>query len=448
MSSIQEKTLDEVEQFLLAIFGTSVGVISDVGKFGVELAIAAKKKNAEKKRLISEGGELSLKKFQECLGRGESVLSIRVEDSMVMDCKRFLKEEKKIYMVMDDMEEDNKIFLFRGRDRDAMERIQKLLRVLKYEQGEVPSELFLKSHSGQDIATVSGLDETTAELFRYHMKSDPALFSVVRQEEGKYTILHKPEDSEKIRKAIHHANWNLNDPLREQIKEQVAFRLRGRADVAASFEDGEKEFYIVSKGNPKNFVHVTEHEISYYKNEKKIDSETIPRDHPHFTEKAWGLFEKVSEPVIFQPEEFVRDIGKRQEILDSKRSLEVFPEEYIVHEEQQKYNDLMHLVARKMSIDNENQGNWSLYDTSVSYSEYNGREGIMDMDATESEARKREFERMKEAYKQAEQCYPREVIVAEGGLDYMIQKVTAQLKNKNRGAQEIERTETYEKQYS
>lgn len=428
MSDIQGKTLEEAERFLSAIFGAVIGSITDLSKFSVDMGILLYKKHQDKMAFLKEGGETTFQKFYEVMKRGEKALSIRVDDATANDYKRFLKEQKKLFVCIDDLQTNSKIFLFREKDRKAVEKIQALVETIHYSQTEIEPKDFLNGFSNQDISTLSGLDMTAVELFRYHMKSDPALFSVVNDGEGMYSILFKPEDLKKVKHALHHANWNLQGGSRELVREQVAYRLKGRSEIALSFEDATKEFYIVSKNNPKNYIHISEKEITYYKNEHALS--TVSREDPQFKEKGWDLIDCISTPALFQADEFSKNLGQRQAVLDSKPALTEFPERYLEQEEMMKYNRLMELVAVKMGMDNEHQADWGLYDTSVSYSEYNSREVMTDTDVEEQEyqrAKEREFEQMKKAYKDTEQQFVSETLfVDRNSLDYVIEKITKQ----------------------
>lgn len=417
MSGINEKIMDDTEQFMMRFLSAMVGQFKSLSGFAVSAITEHLLKQESIQSLSDKGGEATLKEFQKALKKGEQFTSLRVDDAMVSDYKRFMNEQKVLFVSLDDVETDTHCFMFRNRDLEKMREIKELVDMIHLGETEIPPKTFLNAYDKQNIACLSRLSPEEVELFRYFMKPEKVLFSVVEDQKNSFYLLYEPKDNEAVKNALQRANWALRGNFGTRVKEQVQYRIKGRQSIVQDLEDAQKEFYIVSKTNPKNFVHVSENEVTYYKNEQEISK--VYRNDTDFKSTAWDMIESISAPVIFQAQEFSEDIGLRQDMLDRKMSLDEFPSEMIIEEEMNNYNRLRDLASIKMSLDDENQGNWALYVDSVPYSEFSSREEIMDTD--EEISRKEEFEKLKRSVKETEKEHAYdEILVEEKSLDYVI----------------------------
>ena len=419
MANVTESIMDEVKQFMMMFMSAAVGEIYNLSQASVAGITSLLLKKENLKALSDNGGEATLKEFQKALKKGEGFSSLRVNDSMLEDYKRFMNNHNVMYVSMNDVQNDTHVFMFRNRDIEKVQEIKKLVNTIHLEESELPPKTFMDAYENRKIAFVSNLSAEEVELFRYFMKPEHAKFSVIDNGKGSYMVTHDSKDRAVVREALQRANWTLRGNFGERVKEQVSYRIKGRQEVVLDLEDAEKEFYIVSKTNPKNFVHVTENQVSYYKNEQEIAK--VYRNDTDFKPTAWDMIESISSPTIFKAEEFHADIRLRQEMIEKKLSLDEFPSDMIIEEEMKKYNRLRDLVSQKMGLDNENQGNWALYVDSVSYSEYSTYENVLDNDA--EKAMQMEFERLKSSVKTTEETHVHdELEVEEKSLDYIIDR--------------------------
>lgn len=412
--------MDEVERFMMLFISGAMNQISDFTAFstGALIELVLKKENF--KALLKDGGEATLKEFQKSLKKGEAFSSLRFDDSMTDDYLRFLNENKILYMALNDTENGSHCFVFRNRDLEKVNEIKNMVETIHYGKKEIDPKLFMDIYNNKDIAfTDSNLSPEKVELVRYFMKPADAIYSVATDSHGQSMLLFQPENEKKIKDAMYSADWMLRGNFGPKVKQQLQYRIKGRQDIVQRIEDAEKEFYILSKNNPKNYVHVTEDQISYYKNNKEIPSMTMPRDNANFAAHAWDLIEGISSPVIVEPAEFFENIVKRQEIVSSKQTLNEFPSEMIVEEEIAKYNKLRDLASYKMSLDNENQGDWALYVDSVPYAEFNGREEMLDDDLRKQQ----EYELLRKSIKESQQQQRiNEITLRDKSLDVVIEK--------------------------
>ena len=417
MASVTDQIMDEVERFMMMFMSAAVGEFYNLSQFAVSAITEMCLKRENFRSLLDKGGEVTLKEFQKALKKGEQFSALRVNDAMVADYKRFMNDRKVMYVSLDDVESDTHTFMFRNRDMEKMQEIKKLVDMIHLGETEIPPKTFLTAYENRNISRLANLSAEEVELFRYFMKPEQALFSVIEDTKGSFFVLHDPKDKEKVREALQRASWALRGNFGTRVKEQVQYRIKGRQEIVQDLEDAEKEFYIVSKTNPKNYVHVTENQVTYYKNEQEISK--VYRNDTDFKSTAWDMIESISSPAIFKAGEFSVDIGLRQDMLERKMSLDEFPSEMIVQEEMQNFNRLRDLASYKMSMDDENQGNWALYVDSVPYSEYASREDMMDNDVDSS--RQIEFERLRQSVKETEEDHVYdEIVVEQNSLDYVI----------------------------
>lgn len=432
MADIQEKTLDEVERFLMMFMGAGIGQVHNLSSFSARVITKKLAEREEFAALLEHGGQATIKEFQKSLKRGEGFSSLRIEDYKLSDFLRFMNREKVLYMTLNDMQNGTHGIVFRNRDIEKMEEIRRSVELYHTGKAEIDPASFLKIYDQKKVGLATSITDEQAELFRYFIKDTPVMFSMFKDYDGKNTCIYDPASRDKVTDALRNADWILRGSFGPRVLKQVQYRIKGRQQMAVNIQDAQKEFYILSKNNPKNYVHVTEEQISYYKNNQQVQS--VMRSDPSFIPAAWNLMESISSPVMVSKDEFTGDIFKRQQLLDKKTSLDVFPDDVIVQAEMQKMNRLRDLASIKIGLDNENQGNWALYVDSVPYSEYASREDMMDNDSE-----KEEFAKMRESVKETSKAEKyEEIVLTDNSLDTIIARA------KEKAEKDIDREETKE----
>lgn len=425
MGDIQEKTLDEVERFLMMFMGSAIGQIHNLSSFSARVISKKMLEKEDMRALLEHGGQATIREFQKSLKRGEGFSSLRIEDYKLSDYLRFMNREKVLYMTLDDMESGTHGIVFRNRDIEKMEEIKRSVELYHTGKAEIDAASFLKIYDRKKVGLVTSITDEQAELFRYFIKDTPVMFSMFRDYDGKNAVIFDSEDGEKIMDAVRNADWMLRGSFGFKVLQQVQYRIKGREQIINDIADAKKEFYIVSKSNPKNYIHVTEEQITYYKNNQQIQS--AMRNEPSFMPAAWNMIESLSSPVRMAENEFSEDIIKRQQFIDESRTLDEFPEDVIVEAEMQKMNRLRNLASIKMGLDNENQGNWALYADSVPYSEYASREDMMDNDSE-----KEEFDKLRESVKETSKSAKyEELVLADNSLESIISRAKEKADKEN-----------------
>lgn len=434
--SMQEKLMDEVERFLMLFMSAAMNQIADFSAFSANALIELALKKENYRALFRDGGEATLKEFQKSLKAGEGFSSIRIEDGMTEDYLKFLNSEHVLYMALNDMENGTHCIVFRNRDLDKVNEIKNLAETKYYGKSEVDPKLFLKINEDNDIGyTGAEFSAEEVELIRHFMKDNSAVYSVVTDEKGASMVLFDPKDKAALQNAIYSADWILRGNFGPLVRKQLQYRIKGRQQVALDLEDARKEFYVLSKNNPKNYMHVTEEEVTYYKNNKEIPGMTMKRDNANFLAHSWDLFEGISSPVVLQSAEFFENVYKRQEVVSDRETLNMFPPEMIVEEEMHKYNKLRDLVGYKMGLDNEHQGDWALYVDSVPYSEFYGREEMLD----EDQGQTRDYEKLQRSVKASgSQRGFNEMHLKDNSLDAIIERAQDKASGQNSHSREKE----------
>lgn len=426
MANIQEQTMDQVERFVMAFLGAAIGQIYDVSSFSINALARYLKEKESKLALSNEGGLATLKEFEKALQKKEAFHTLKVADETLADYLQFLNKNNILYVVVKDIEKNVHGILFRDRDLDKMQEIQRLLNLYHKGQGEITIDSFRKIYDEKAAGVDFGITNEEAELFNYFAKEKSFLYSVHENVQGKKTLLYDPKDRDAVQEALTKASWVLNGEHGPKVLEQINFRLEGRSNIAQSLSDGMQEYYVVSKHNPKNYVHITESQITQYKQDQVIHA--LPRDSEYFMERAWNMVESISSPVLMAPEEFAKDnLQLRQKNLDAMNSLNLFPDSMEIEEEMQEYNRLRDLVCQKMNLDNEHQGDWALYCDALPFSEFAGRENFNDCSMS-----KESYEKLQKSMKEsAEKHSYHEIQVEDTSLDKTIRETALALEKEN-----------------
>lgn len=277
-------------------------------------------------KLYDEGiGETSLKNMLRGLQRNnDELMTLSVNDEDAKEFKEILgKTDIKNYVMIDLATDDRKIVLFAQSD---IEEVKKALNVFSAERGlisEIDPESFFVAAKEQNISALEGIDEVDLELIRYNARKNPFVYTVVDSKDG-ITVLYKQEDLANMQKTLNNVAFSLSGEQGPLVREQIEIRLKGRKEVNIAVEEAEREVIIIDKQNPKNYVHVTADDFTYYKNNKEITR--IPRTEPGAIEAVYQKIEGLTEPVVISKNEFELNYAERKALLESKTA--VYPTGY------------------------------------------------------------------------------------------------------------------------
>lgn len=169
------------------------------------------------------------------------------------------------------------------------------------------------------------------------------------------------QDREKIEKLD-----NLSCYERAAIKNYIGRELVARDEFVKSLNDRERDFYVVSKNNPYEFVHFTKDGLQHYKNSKLIDK--CDRNSSRFEQVVLESTRLVEAPVTLSKEQFEVSNEERRNTLRAERSPLDSQSRRIETLEQAARQ----LVEMKFSHDNDEsiQIPNSFYNSDVSFGEF------------------------------------------------------------------------------
>lgn len=406
-------------------------------KQALKKLIEKSKNDKEIQKLMSIEGELTPAQMNELVRRlGLKTSTVRIAESDVKEYETLLRKNNVLFSKVAFKDDNAKMFIFLSSDREKVQNVSTIMQASRGKVTEVAPDLYFKNLAPDKARMLSGLDRVEMELFRQYARQENLLFTSIKHEDSKYSIVYDAAQDKTARKTMLHVGWDLTGPNGRRNREQVEHRLHGRSAVQISAEEGKQELYIVSKNNPENFMNITAEGFSYYKMGKKIGA--VPRNSPDFFTRCMAQLDGIANAVVLN--EFQYHPGITHEDIKDKPTIDLHDREYDMLMEMDRQNNLINLVAMKSSHDDEHNDTWGIWDTSVSYAEFAGYEYIMDEE--EREARAYEFDHFKDAaFYSKNRFIEDDINLDEKNLDLIIQK--AEAKRKSYESREPERTRDY-----
>lgn len=415
----------------------------------------------EFQKLINEGaGQISTGQMDEIIKRCNiNPSTIKIADENVERFEELLNNAGILYAKIAIKEDNCRMFVFLESESDRVTNLAKIIYAEKGQITELSPELFLQTEEPKNLKEIGGLDKVELELFRhYAQKKNNVLFTVVPEDNGKYTVFANTSTSkaaQETQRALTEMGWALSGNNGAKVREQIEYRIAGRTRIYKSIEDAAKELYIVSKTHPDEFVHITNNEFEIYKggNLLKVVAKT-ENNLEEFRDECYSWCDKLQGgAVVMSPEEF--NNGITAELLESKRTLDLFNAEIFEEMvESQMMNEMVRLVSTglddkkrqreamekgnkqirdveaKMSLDDEGNSEIDYWDESVTYSSFAQYENIAD----EEQERNREyqFEHFKDAAFYSKRNFAVTDHAVEGDIDAIIER--AEIKRRERTA--------------
>lgn len=361
--------------------------------------------------------------------------TIKIADSDSKEFEKLLRKEQMAFTALDNNTDNYTVFVFFRKDAQKIERARQSLMAQRGQVSELSPKMFMDALDPDKLTILENVDPVRAELFRYFAKEHNLLFTYLPETVDRSgQILYQPKDAAKARQVMLSIGWALTSEDGAKIKQQVQHYLRGRNAINRSIEDGNKELYIVSKRNPSHLIHISEEEMTLYKNGRGVFS--VDRMKPDFYTQCMSACAAIPNGVVLTAEEYNNPQFMDTQFQNSP-TLDLFPQDTVeVTEdgyvnnlydgfdpvrEQVRINQLFDLVFRKMNLDNEGNSSWGVFDPSVSFSEFAGEEAYRDDE--ERESREAEFEHFKKAaFYGKDQFHPEEVDMTDRSIDYVISR--------------------------
>ena len=256
--------------------------------------------------------------------KGDYLKTIVVPDEEHDEFIEILKKTNiKNYVAADLTNDDAKMIIFAESDT---QEVKKAIDVLKAERGlvsEIDIDSFLLAAKDTDIATAYNIDEAELECIRYHSREINFPYALTETENGP-AIIFKEEDKEKVSEVLDKTAFNLSGEQGPLVRQQIEYKIKGRKEVNIALSDAEREFSIIDRKNPNNYLVATADDFVYYKNNKELNR--ISRKEPGAMEATYQKLEGLTEPVILTKNEFELNPDERQKVLESKTN--VYPTGY------------------------------------------------------------------------------------------------------------------------
>ena len=395
--------------------------ISSVASVSLGQVIDELKKNKALKEMLGLEGEISAAEMTELIRRfSQRSSSVMVADTDAKDYAALLKDQGVLYAMIDRQDDDCKLFIFLNRDLSKVEDATRILQAQRGQVTELNSRLYFNSLSPDKVHVVECLSAVEMELYRHYARAQGLLFTSISKKDGDMVIC-SAEDEKKARRALLYTGWALTGVNGARIREQIERRLSGRTAINIAAEEGERELYILSRNDPRQYVHISSEDLAVYKRSKQVS--TVSRKDPDFYAKCIAACESLAHPVVVSAEQF--QAGISQEELQNAHTIDLFPDDHDDMVQMAEVNRLINLVAMKSGLDDEHNATWGLWDTSVTYSDFAAYEHITDED--ERDARAYAFEHFKDAAfysKEHHETY--DVDMQEKSVDYIIAKAEEQ----------------------
>ncbi len=397
MSRIQEEITSYSWELLLRFLGLTGDVLSnaekaaeftfnkaeDATKGVLSLMIKAARKRAQNKEYNAEDTLKVLTEMERRSKENNEILrNVSVADEDYAELSQKLKEKKVLFTTLDMNGDDAKMILYlSGEDYS----VQKAVNSFMIDRGlltEIDAEQFIDMHLKGGVGTVDGLSDIELEVFRKYAKAEAFPFAKVTTNKDHNLIIYEPEKSNEIKKALSATVFALSDERGEKLKKALEAQIYSRNLLYAAIEDG-KEHVIISSKNKDHFIIIDEDSATLYKNNKKVFE--VPRRTKEFFAKTLQMSDGVENATVLNKDEYTikgsadeLKVAFHEETLKQKNKNRVSQQN--LDEFFDEINERRRLVEEKMSLDNESQSPFWVFDNSYSYSTAATHEGIDDRD--------------------------------------------------------------------
>ena len=446
---------------LLKLTGTTFNSGAEtLKKAGAQLREALGQKKYDE--LINSAGQIPLGQMDELLEHCEiNSKTIKIADENADRFEELLNKDKVLYAKVDLKEDNCKMFVFLDISLDSVNRAAKLMNAELGAVTELPPDLFIQTDVTSSLREVSGVSDVELELFRHYAKQKNDLFFTVLPGRNNNTLIintSKPNAAKAAQRTMTEVGWALTGGIEgergERVRKQVEYRIAGRTSILQSIDDAQKELYIVNKNDPSQFIHISQDEFEIYKSNNLLKRVSkLENNHEDFREECLAACERIPNAVVLTPKEIENGISK--EMLSDRMTLDLFPDDFNELQEHQMMDDMIYLVQEglkdkrrrqeamdkenarirnvgdKMDLDNEGNSGISVWDESVSYSEFAQYEFLADEDQRRN--REYQFEHFKDAAFYSKRNFETEDYKA---LDNDIDVIIANAEQKRRAREE------------
>ena len=324
----------------------------------------------EKQRLMESYGVT--KEFQKYMANGGQMQSFMVHKKDYVDFAQEMKKRDVPFLTSEVLGDDCYNVMYRASDKDKVELAIKAFEASRSIETEMTADRFCEKYAGRGIYSIEGIDLVELELIRHYAAQSNFQYAVEAIDDGsKCKILFS--DKAKMDSILKKAAWQLTGERGPLAKQQIEYRIAGResSNRILTQQEAEKEFYIVSKTEPSNYIHITANDLELYKDNMVVT--TVAHDDAAFYDKAVRALCGMDEPVILAEDEWMSK--QRCEIIEARQ--EVIPTgasaaDKVAEEIKLKDYRAWEVLDNKLSLDNSYSLRYDnpMMDPSISYSQF------------------------------------------------------------------------------
>ena len=324
----------------------------------------------EKHKLLDSYG--ITKEFQKYMDKGGKMKSVFVHKSDYLDFAEQMKNQNTPFITATVVGDDSYCIRYRDCDSEKVEEAIKMLIEARKLETEMSPERFTEKYAGKGVYSIEGIDMVELELIRHYAAQKNFQFAAVAVEDGSVCkILFN--DKAKMDDILKNMGWQLTGEQGPKVREEIEYRIAGRENSRAILtrEDLEQEYFIVSKDQPGNYLHLTADAVEMYKDNKVVS--TLQRSVPDCYERSLKAVAELKNPVAVNQKEWEsaqRDaiIANRKEIIPSGPSAA----ERVVEETNAKEQQARDVYDLKLSLDNSYslQHENPMTDPTISYTQF------------------------------------------------------------------------------
>lgn len=361
-----ERKVSEASHKMLHLLNEAMekGAGALVGKMQ---SMAAQK---EKQKLMESYGVT--KEFQKYMADGGQMQSFMVHKKDYVEFAQEMKKRDVPFLTSQVLGDDCYSIMYRETDKDKVELSIKAFEANRKIETEMTPERFEEKYAGHGIYSIEGIDLVELELVRHYAAQSNFQFAVQAIDDGsKCKILFS--DKTKMDNILKKAAWQLTGERGPIVKQQIEYRIAGResSNRILTQEEAEKEFYIVSKLEPSNYIHITANDLELYRDNKVVT--TIAHDDAAYYDKAAKALSGMDEPVVLNEQEWMSN--QRREIIEARQ--EVIPTgtsaaDRVAEEIQLNDYRAWEVLDNKLSLDNSYSLKYDnpMTDPTISYSQF------------------------------------------------------------------------------
>lgn len=394
MAALTDQVAQETWELMFRMLGISAGLVSDTIAAGgetVELSKKALEALIDKIRksraeangpVLNEDGTVALQELIKKIDADKTgLLSLPVADEDVSLIKHHFKKQGLTFATMDVGFDDMQLFLFASSESRKAELAVMQAQAERGLLSDLNPNMFFDNMESKNIGTISGLNNVELELFRYHAKRNGLLFTSVA-ENGANTVVYDLDTVGKAKKTMSDVLWDITGEKGELVRTQVEHKISNRQAVNLAFLDGEREYYIVNGNQPENYIHITANDFEYYKKSKKVFD--VSRSQVGFMDRAIQAVNGIDNPMLLSKDAFERSSDEELQTHISSFMKQSYDADLLQKAIDEQMDRRIN-IEEKMSLDDENQGAFWLFDDSISFSEGAGNEAINDLDDAQRE---------------------------------------------------------------